>query len=110
MRTVQIDAPESSSTRNGHPDKCGAAAKRFARSLTAPRRAVTLQFAGHSRTDSYGRLLAIVHLGNGQAVSWQHRMVRSGWAEVIVIQGNRTPLLPLLRRDAVYAKAQGLGV
>ncbi len=85
-------------------------AKSFAQSLTAPGRTVTLQFAGDTRTDSYGRLLAIVHLGSGQAVTWQERMVRSGWAEVLVVEGNRTPLLPVLRRDAAYAKAHHLGV
>lgn len=110
VRTVQIDAPESSSTRYGHPDRCGAPAKRYARSLTPPGRKVTLQYAGDSRTDSYGRLLAIVHLGSGRAVTWQERMVRSGWAEVLVVEGNRTPLLPVLRRDAAYAKAHHLGV
>jgi endonuclease YncB( thermonuclease family) len=110
VRTVQIDAPESSSTRYGHPDKCGAPAKRFAKSLTAPGRTVTLQFAGEDRTDSYGRLLAIVHLGGALALTWQERMVRSGWADVLIVQGNRTPLLPALRRDAAYAKAHRLGV
>jgi micrococcal nuclease len=110
VRTVQIDAPESSSTRYGHPDKCGAPAKRFAQSLTAPGRTVTLQFAGNDRTDSYARLLAIVHLGGAIAVTWQERIVRSGWAQVLVVQGNRTPLLPILRRDAAHAKAHHLGV
>jgi endonuclease YncB( thermonuclease family) len=110
VRTVQIDAPESSSTRYGHPDQCGAPAKRFAKSLTAPRRIVTLQFAGEDRTDAYGRLLAIVHLGGAGAITWQERMVRSGWAEVLVYHGNTTSLLPTLRLDAAYAKTHRLGV
>ena len=110
VRTVQIDAPESSSTRYGRPDRCGAPAKHFARSLTAPGRTVTLEFAGRDRADSYGRLLAIVRLGDSRAVTWQERMVRSGWAEVLVVGGNRTPLLSALRRDAAYAKAHRLGV
>ena len=110
VRTVQIDAPESSSTRYGRPDRCGAPAKRFARSLTGPGRTVTLEFAGRDRTDSYGRLLAVVGLGDSRAVTWQERMVRSGWADVLVVGGNRTPLLPALRRDAAYAKAHRLGV
>lgn len=110
VRTVQIDAPESSSSRYGRPDKCGAAAKRFAQSLTGPGRTVTLEFAGDDRPDAYGRLLAIVRLGDAQAATWQERMVRSGWADVLVVGGNRTPLLPVLRRDAAYAKAHRLGV
>ena len=69
-----------------------------------------LEFAGDDRTDSYGRLLAIVRLGDAQATTWQERMVRSGWADVLVVGGNRTPLLPVLRRDAAYAKAHRLGV
>lgn len=110
VRTVQIDAPESSSTRYGHPDTCGADSKRFAQSLTSPGRTVTLEFSGRDRTDSYGRLLAIVHLGGGGSPTWQERMVRSGWAQVLVVGGNRTRLLPVLRRDAAYAKAHQLGV
>jgi micrococcal nuclease len=110
VRTVQIDAPESSSTPYGRPDRCGAPAKRFAQSLTGPGRTVTLEFAGRDRTDSYGRLLAIVGLGDSRAVTWQERMVRSGWADVLVVGGNRTPLLSALRRDAAYAKAHRLGV
>jgi len=78
VRTVQIDAPESSSSRYGRPDKCGAAAKLFAQSLTGPGRAITLEFAGDDRTDPYGRLLAIVRLGDARATTWQERMVRSG--------------------------------
>ena len=65
VRTVQIDAPESSSTRYGQP-KNAEPRESFAQSLTAPGRTVTLQFAGDSRTDSYGRLLAIVHLGTAK--------------------------------------------
>jgi micrococcal nuclease len=110
VRTVQIDAPESSSTRYGRPDRCGLPAKRFADSLTAPGRIVTLQFAGEDRTDAYGRLLAIVHLGGAEAITWQERMVRSGWAKVLVYHGNTTPLLPALWVDAAYAKAHRLGV
>ena len=110
VRTVQIDAPESSSTRYGHPDRCGAHAKRYAETLTSPGAPVTLQMGGASRTDAYGRLLAIVHLGGAQAVTWQQRMVQSGWAEVLVYDGNATPLLMLLRGDAGSAKAHRLGV
>ena len=110
VRTLQIDAPESSSTRYGHPDRCGAAAKRYAESLTAPGRVVALQYAGDSRRDAYGRLLALVHLGGARAITWQQRMVRAGWAEVLVYHGNTTGLLPALRADAAYARTHRLGV
>jgi endonuclease YncB( thermonuclease family) len=110
VRTVQIDAPESSATRYGHADRCGAPAKRYAESLTGPGRTVTLQFAGRDYRDSYGRLLAIVHLGGPRATTWQQRMVGAGWAEVLVYRGNATPLLGTLRADAAHAKARRLGV
>jgi micrococcal nuclease len=110
VRTVQIDAPESSSTRYGHPDRCGAAARRFAQTLTHPGALVTLRLGGTSRADVYGRLLALVHLGGAHAITWQQRMVRAGWAEVLVYEGNTTPLLTALRRDAAYAKVRDLGV
>jgi micrococcal nuclease len=110
VRTIQIDAPESTSTRFGHPDECGAAAKRFADALVNAGQIVTLEFAGDSRTDAYGRLLAIVHLGKPRAITWQEKMVRAGWAEVLVYHGTTTSLLPRVRADAAYAKAHQLGV
>lgn len=110
VRAVQIDAPESSSTRYGQPDRCGMPAKRYAETLTSPGGLVTLQMGGAGRTDAYGRLLAIVHLGSAHAVTWQQRMVQSGWAEVLVYHGNITPLLTRLRREAAYAKTRRLGV
>jgi micrococcal nuclease len=110
VRTVQIDAPESSATRYGRPDACGAPAKAYANTLTGPGRTVTLQYAGRDYRDSYGRLLAIVHLGGAHAVTWQQRMVRAGWAEVYVYRGNTTPLLSSLRADAAYARAHRMGV
>jgi micrococcal nuclease len=110
VRTIQIDAPESTSTRFGHPDECGAAAKRFADALATAGQIVTLEFAGERRTDAYGRLLAIVHLGNPRAITWQEKMVRAGWAEVLVYHGTATSLLSRVREDAAYAKAHPLGV
>jgi micrococcal nuclease len=110
IRTVQIDAPESSATRYGHPDRCGAAATRFADTLTRPSGPITLQLAATRRTDAYARLLAIVRLGGPHALTWQERMVRSGWAEVVVYGRDITPLLSQLHRDAAYAQAHRLGV
>src|SRR5580698_10239805 len=81
VRTLQIDAPESSTLRFGHADRCGAPAKSYAKTLVRPGERITLELAGSERHDKYGRLLALVHLGEAQAVTWQQRMVRAGWAE-----------------------------
>ena len=110
VRVLQIDAPESSSTRYGHPDQCGPPATRYAKTLTHPGAHLTLQYAGNSRHDRYSRVLALVHLGGRHAATWEQRMVRAGWAEVYVYDGNTTTLLPALRADARYARAHRLGV
>lgn len=110
VRILQIDAPESSSTRFGHPDRCGPAAKRYAQTLTRPGATLTLQYAGNARRDRYGRVLALVHLGGPRAITWEQRIVRAGWAEVYVYDRNTTALLPTLRADAHYARDHRLGV
>jgi micrococcal nuclease len=110
VRTVQIDAPESSSLRFGRPDRCGRPSKGFAEKLTAPGATVWLEFSGRDRYDGYGRLLALVHLGRPGGPTWQERMVRAGWAEVMVFRGNRTRLLGALQADQADARAEDLGV
>jgi micrococcal nuclease len=110
VRTLQIDAPESSTLRFGHADRCGAPAKSYAETLVHPGARVTLELAGSERHDRYGRLLALVHLGAAQAITWQQRMVRAGWAEVFVFGHNRTWLLATLQADQAYARAHRLGV
>ncbi len=110
VRTLQIDAPESSTLRFGHADRCGAPAKSYAETLAHPAERVTLELAGSERYDRYGRLLALVHLGGAQAVTWQQRMVRAGWAEVFVFDQNRTWLLGVLQADQAYARDRRLGV
>jgi micrococcal nuclease len=110
VRTLQIDAPESSTLRFGHADRCGAPAKSYAEMLVRPGERVTLELAGSERYDRYGRLLALVHLGAPEAITWQQRMVRAGWAEVFVFDRNRTWLLAALRADQAYARAHRLGV
>lgn len=110
VRTVQIDAPESSTLRLGHADRCGAPAKAYAQTLVYPGEHLTLELAGSERYDKYGRLLALVHLGSGQAVTWQERMVKAGWAEVLVVNGNQTWLLGTLQADQAYARVHTLGV
>jgi endonuclease YncB( thermonuclease family) len=110
VRTVQIDAPESSSTRFGRPDRCGAAASAFAERLTRPGATVWLEFSGRDRYDRYGRRLALVHLGRRDGETWQQLMVRAGWAEVLVYRGNRTRLLGVLEADQAFAAAHDLGV
>jgi micrococcal nuclease len=110
VRTVQIDAPESSSARFGRPDRCGAAASAYADTLTARGARVWLEYSGRDRHDAHGRLLALVHLGRAAGETWQERIVRAGWAEVLVYRGNRTRLLGVLEADQAYAKARGVGV
>jgi len=110
VRTLQIDAPESSTLRFGHADRCGAPAKSYAETLVRPGEPVTLELAGSERHDRYGRLLALVHLGTERAITWQQRMVRAGWAEVFVFGRNRTWLLAALQADQAYARAHRLGV
>jgi endonuclease YncB( thermonuclease family) len=110
VRTLQIDAPESSTLRFGHADRCGAPAKSYAETLVHPGVRVTLELAGSERHDRYGRLLALVHLGTAQTITWQQRMVRAGWAEVFVFDRNRTWLLETLQADQTYASAHRLGV
>jgi len=110
VRTLQIDAPESSALRFGHPDRCGAPAKVYAETLVHSGEHVTLELAGSEHHDRYGRLLALVHLGGPDAITWQQRMTRSGWAEVFVYGDNRTWLLPTLTADQAYAKRHRLGV
>ena len=110
VRTLQIDAPESSTLRFGHADRCGAPAKSYAETIVHPGTRVTLELAGTERYDRYGRLLALVHLGAAAAITWQQRMVRAGWAEVFVFESNRTRLLGTLRADQAYARAHRLGV
>jgi endonuclease YncB( thermonuclease family) len=110
VRTVQIDAPESSTLRFGHADRCGAPSKAFAETLTRRGATVWLEFSGRDLIDRYGRLLALVHLGGPGGETWQERMVRSGWAEVLVYRGNWTRLLGVLDADQAYAKAHELGV
>jgi endonuclease YncB( thermonuclease family) len=110
VRTVQIDAPESSTLRFGHADRCGAPAKAYAETLVHPGEHLNLELAGSEHHDKYGRLLALVHLGGPQAVTWQQRMARAGWAEVYVVDENRTWLLPTLRADQAYARRHRLGV
>jgi micrococcal nuclease len=109
VRTVQIDAPESSRLRFGSSDRCGAAAKAFARGLVHKGQRVTLELFAE-RLDKYGRLLAVVHLGGAKAITWQEKMTRAGWAEVFVFAGNRTPWLGRLQVDESYARAHRLGV
>jgi micrococcal nuclease len=110
VRTLQIDAPESSTLRFGHADDCGAPAKAYAQKLVHPGEHLTLELAGSERYDKYGRLLALVHLGAGHAVTWQQRMVKAGWAEVLVVNDNRTRLLGTLQADQAYAREHRLGV
>jgi micrococcal nuclease len=110
VRTVQIDAPESSALRFGRADRCGAPAKAYAETLTSPGATVWLEFSGRDRHDRYGRVLALVHLGGPAGETWQQRMVRAGWAEVLVYRGNRTRLLGVLEADQSYARAHDLGV
>lgn len=110
VRTLQIDAPESSTLRFGHADRCGAPAKEYAEKLVYPGEHVTLELAGSEHHDKYGRLLALVHLGGPQAITWQQLMARSGWAEVFVYGSNRTWLLPTLTADQAYAMRHHLGV
>ncbi len=110
VRTVQIDAPESSSVRFGRPDRCGAPAKAYAVTLVRPGATVWLERSGRDSTDRYGRVLALVHLGRADGPTWQERIVRAGWAEVLVYRGNATRLLSALRADQAYAKAHVLGV
>jgi micrococcal nuclease len=110
VRTLQIDAPESSTLRFGHADRCGAPAKSYAETLVHPGERVSLELAGAERYDRYGRLLALVHLGGAQAITWQQRMVRAGWAEVFVFGHNRTWLLGVLQADQAYARSHRLGV
>jgi micrococcal nuclease len=110
VRTLQIDAPESSTLRFGHADRCGAPAKEYAKTLVHRGSVVTLELAGSERYDRYGRLLALVHLGGAQAITWQQRMTRAGWAEVFVYGENRTWLLGTLQSDQAYARTHRLGV
>jgi micrococcal nuclease len=110
VRTLQIDAPESSTLRLGHADRCGAPAKAYAQTLVYPGEHLTLELAGAERYDRYGRLLALVHLGGAQAITWQQRMVRAGWAEVFVFDRNRTWLLDTLVADQAFARSHRLGV
>ena len=110
VRTLQIDAPESSTLRFGHADRCGAPAKEYAKTLVHRGSVVTLELAGSERYDRYGRLLALVHLGGAQAITWQQRMTRAGWAEVFVYGENRTWLLGILQSDQAYARTHRLGV
>ena len=110
VRTVQIDAPESSSTRFGRPDRCGPAATAFAHTLAAPGDRVWLEYSGRDRHDAYGRILALVHLRSEGGETWQERIVRAGWAEVLVYRGNRTRLLGVLQADQAYARARHSGV
>jgi micrococcal nuclease len=110
VRTVGIDAPESSSTRFGRPDACGAQAKAYAQTLARPGATVWLEHSGRDREDRYGRVLALVHLGRPAGETWQERIVRAGWAEVLVYRGNRTRLLGALEADQAYAEAHDVGV
>jgi endonuclease YncB( thermonuclease family) len=110
VRTLQIDAPESSTLRFGHVDRCGAPAKAYAEKLVHRGETVTLELAGSERHDEYGRLLALVHLGGADAITWQQRMARSGWAEVFIFDDNRTWLLKTLQADQAYARRHHLGV
>lgn len=110
VRTVQIDAPESSSTRFGRPDACGPPSKAYAETLARPGATVWLEASGRDRTDQYGRLLRLVHLGRASGTTWQERMVLAGWAEVFVYRGNTTRLLSRLEADQADAKAHVLGV
>jgi micrococcal nuclease len=110
VRVLQIDAPESSSTRSGRPDRCGPPATEYAKTLTHPGAHLTLEYAGDDRRDRFGRVLALVHLGDRHAITWEQRMVRAGWARVYVYDGNATPLLATLRADAEYARTHRLGV
>jgi micrococcal nuclease len=110
VRTLQIDAPESSTLRFGHADRCGAPAKSYAQALVHPGERVSLELAGSERYDRYGRLLALVHLGAAHAITWQQRMVRAGWAEAFVFDRNRTWLLGALQADQAYARGHRLGV
>jgi micrococcal nuclease len=110
VRTLQIDAPESSTLRFGHADRCGAPAKAYAHTLVHHGEKVTLELAGSEPHDKYGRLLALVYLGGPRAITWQQRMVTSGWAEVFVYRANSTWLLGALRSDQAYAKRHRLGV
>ena len=75
-----------------------------------PGERVSLELAGSERHDKYERLLALVHLGGAQAITWQQRMVRAGWAEVFVFNRNRTWLLGTLQADQAYARTHRLGV
>ncbi|HEY7932283.1 MAG TPA: thermonuclease family protein [Solirubrobacteraceae bacterium] len=110
VRTLQIDAPESSTLRFGHADRCGAPAKAYAERLVHPGERLTLELAGSERQDRYGRLLALVHLGGPEAITWQQLMTRAGWAEVFVYRSNRTWLLGTLQAEQSYAKRHHLGV
>jgi micrococcal nuclease len=103
VRLIGVDTPET--VKPGAPVECfGPAASRFTHHLLERRR-VHLIF-GVERRDTYGRLLAYVHLGRRFVNAL---LVRRGLARTLTIPPNDR-FAPLLRRLELRAARAGRGL
>ncbi len=59
--------------------------------------------------DPYGRLLAYVHIGNGEGGFWQRQMLRRGFAKVLTIGNNRS-FEPVFQSDENDGNMSGAGL
>ncbi|MBX3273504.1 MAG: thermonuclease family protein [Sandaracinaceae bacterium] len=105
VRMIGVDTPELA--HDGMPAQCyGTEAAAFTSGLLD--RQVWLTFDADC-TDSFGRMLAYVHVGAGSGDFFQRQLLRRGFARVLTIGGNRQ-YRALFEEDESAAMGAGAGL
>lgn len=105
VRFIGVNAPEIA--HPPAPAECyGDEASAFTSQLEGHLVWLTFDSTCH---DPYDRLLAYVHVGDGEADFWQRQMLRRGFARVLTVGDDRT-YAPVFESDETYANMAGAGL
>lgn len=112
VRLLGIDAPESTTLRNGHVECGGAEAKAYTRMLADRWDRVDLVTdPRQDAEDRYGRLLAYVEpAGTSGPETFQQELLAAGWARVYVYARDPFSRVPAFRSSAGFAQRAHRGV
>lgn len=107
VRFIGVDAPEVAHPPDPTPADCyGDDASEFTSQLLNHQVWLTFDNTCH---DTYGRLLAYVHVASGDAGFWQRQLLRRGYAHVLTVGDNRR-FEPVFESDEAYADMAGAGL
>ncbi|MBJ7471737.1 MAG: thermonuclease family protein [Solirubrobacteraceae bacterium] len=110
VRLLGIDAPESTTKRNGKIECGGAFARGAMKSLVARSPKIEIAFdPSQDERDQYGRLLAYVTSETG-GTTWQEQLLNAGWAEVYEQRGEPILLDEEFRKATASAEEAEAGV